>query len=99
MSFTHAIPFSLHQLQTLASWGDTRPHGLEVRIATDHEELDEVAELFRAGQNYPAYCITAVTTGEVDIIDADGMIDVAAGLSSALVQVEALEAALRRVSA
>lgn len=93
MSFTHAIPFSAQQLQTLTTWGETRPCGLEVRIATDHAELDEVAELFRFGQNYPAYCLTAVSTGEVDIIDADGACDVATGLSCALDWIERQEAA------
>lgn len=99
MPFSHAIPFSSQQLQMLASWGESRPCGLEVRIATDHEELDEVAELFRFGQNYPAYCITAVSTGEIDVIDADGAVDVAAGLGSALQWVERQEAAQRLVSA
>ncbi len=99
MPFTHAIPFSSTQLQTLTSWAAGRPCGLEVRIATDHAELDEVAELFRFGQNYPAYCITAVSTGEVDIIDADGLCDVAAELNDALAHVEAQERAASAVLA
>jgi hypothetical protein len=99
MSFTHAIPFSSRQLEMLTAWGDSRPCGLEVRIATDHEELDEVAELFRFGQNYPAYCITAISTGEIDIMDADGAVDVVAGLALALAWVERQEASLAAVPA
>ncbi len=98
MTFSHAVPFSSQQLQTLASWGETRPFGLEVRIATDHEELDEVAEFFRLGQNNPVYWITAVSTGEIDILDAEGAVDVAAGLDHALQQVEQQEAALISVA-
>ena len=99
MSFSHAVPFSSQQLQTLAAWGERRPCGLEIRIALDHAELDEVAEVFRAGDNQPTYRITAVSTGEIDICANDGRIGITQALAPALAWVEQQESALRPISA
>lgn len=93
MSFSHAIPFSYRQLQTLSAWDREGASGFELRISNAREEMDEVVELFRIGAAAPSYALAAVSTGEVEIFGVEGEIGTVPDLPTAIAWIAQWEGA------
>lgn len=51
--------FTLAQLEAITAWATQRPLGLCVRLMSDFDETEEVAEVFRPGGTPPRWFITS----------------------------------------
>ena len=87
------VAFTLTQLDRLLEWSDERPCGLRVNVVADHEEIEEVAEMFRRDPRSPLYLLKAQETGAVEVDNLDDLPALAPDLEAALALVERLERA------
>lgn len=68
-SATIGLHFTPEQTSALVEFTQRRPCSLYIEIATDHEELPEVAEVFRAGGVLPLFFFTPIADGTIELCD------------------------------
>lgn len=93
MHVTKPVPFSIEQLEALTSWSEKRPWGLSVTISTEHERMDEVAELWREDRRAPHYSLVRHASGLIEVASIYTLPEWTYDLRAALAVVEALERA------
>ena len=64
--------FTLAQLEAITAWANQRPLGLCVRLMSDFDETEEVAEVFRPGGTPPLWFITSGGQGNVVLTACNG---------------------------
>lgn len=66
---TIAVLFTGEQAAALAAFNQRHPCGLGVEIARDHEDLPEVAEVWRQDSTLPVFFLTPLANGTIEICD------------------------------
>lgn len=66
---TIGLHFTPEQALALVEFTKRRLCGLRIEIATDHEELPEVAEVWRIGWTLPLFFLTPLADGTIELCD------------------------------
>ena len=64
--------FTLAQLEAITAWATECPLGLCVRLMSNFDETEEVAEVFRPGGTPPLWFITSEGQGSVVLTACNG---------------------------
>lgn len=66
---TIGLYFTAEQSAALLEFTDRRPCGLRIEVARDHDELPEVAEVWRQSGVLPLFFLTPLADGTIELCD------------------------------